>query len=75
MGGADAADFLGDLVTATSSGSAPLGAVYGALLTPQGKILLDFISSTRASGVLLDSRGRSAAAFVERLGLYRLRAR
>ncbi len=73
--GADARDFLQNLVTnnvdALQSGSAS----YGALLTPQGKIQFDFIISAAGDAFLFDLPRAAAADFAKRLGFYRLRAK
>jgi folate-binding protein YgfZ len=48
----------------------------GALLTPQGKILFDFlVSRSGADGFLLESRADIADGLLKRLILYRLRAK
>ena len=51
-------------------------AIYGGLLTPQGKILFDFIVFREGDAVPLRHRARAHRAdFVKRLGFYRLRAK
>lgn len=50
------------------------GAVYAALLTPQGKYLADFFLITQGDAVLLDIDETIAEATVKRLLMYRLRA-
>jgi folate-binding protein YgfZ len=72
--GADAAIFLNDLVTSDMP-DAPGNARFGALLTPQGKILFDFIVVRTADGFLFDMPRAATAAFAKRLGFYRLRAK
>ncbi|MCC6206090.1 MAG: folate-binding protein, partial [Hyphomicrobiales bacterium] len=48
----------------------------GALLTPQGKILFDFlVSRAGEDGLRLDVRADIAADFAKRLTLYKLRAK
>ena len=47
----------------------------GALLTPQGKILFDFLVSRTPGGFRLDCRSDAAGDFVRRLTLYKLRAK
>jgi folate-binding protein YgfZ len=47
----------------------------GALLTPQGKILFDFLLSRISGGFRLECRKEIAADFVRRLSIYRLRAK
>jgi folate-binding protein YgfZ len=51
------------------------GAVYAALLSPQGKYLFDFIISERDGAILLDVKADRAEALAARLSLYRLRAK
>ncbi len=46
----------------------------GALLTPQGKVLFDFLVSRIPDGFRFDVRGDRAADLAKRLSLYRLRA-
>ena len=50
------------------------GAVYAALLTPQGKYLADFLLVPRGDAVLLDIDAAIAEATVRRLSMYKLRA-
>ena len=73
-GGPDARKFLNDLITA-EIGRADGGAVYGGLLTPQGKILFDFIVFADSDRFLFDLPRNLVADFIRRLGFYRLRAR
>ena len=71
--GADATDFLQGLVTVDVAKLGPdLG--YGALLTPQGKYLFDFFVQSVEGGFRLDVAAARAAALVQRLTMYRLRA-
>ena len=75
VSGAEARDFLQGLVTcdmAKVSASAP---AFGALLTPQGKILFDFIVVQDGERFLLDTAREKAADLLKRLGFYRLRAK
>jgi len=46
-----------------------------ALLTPQGKILVDFLVHGIEGGVFLDVHAEAADALVKRLSMYRLRAK
>lgn len=48
---------------------------FGALLTPQGRLLFDLFILGRADGCLLDCAADLAEALAERLALYRLRAK
>ena len=47
---------------------------YGALLTPQGKILSDFLAIRTESGVLLDTASAFADDLTKRLKMFRLRS-
>lgn len=68
--GEDAAGFLQALVTQDVTGTLP---VWSGLLTPQGKVLFDFIVWPSGADLLLDCEAEAAAALVRRLSLYRLR--
>lgn len=72
--GADAEKLLAGLITNEMALLADAPALYAALLTPQGKILFDFIVVKAESGFLLDTARETAGALVKRLGLYKLRA-
>lgn len=73
--GPDATGFLQGLVTSDVERLRPGEAGYGALLTPQGKILFDFLIVRRDDGFLLDTRRATAPALAKRLGFYKLRAK
>jgi folate-binding protein YgfZ len=70
---------LHGLVTADVNALAPGQARYAALLTPQGKIIVDFIiteaTSADGGGFFLDCPRALAQALVEKLTFYRLRAK
>jgi len=70
--GEDATAFLQGLVTQDVTGAAP---VFAALLTPQGKILFDFLLAPVEGGFLIDVDAVAAPALLKRLTLYKLRAR
>lgn len=73
--GEDAEDFLQSIVT-TDIKALPDGECRpGALLTPQGKILFDFLISRAPDGLLLETSAEQADPFLKRLTLYRLRAK
>ncbi len=76
VSGSDAVDFLQGLVTQDAARLAA-GPAFSALLTPQGKILFDFFiaPSRDAEGFLIDVAVGSAADFLKRLKMYRLRAK
>jgi hypothetical protein len=75
VSGADAPGFLQGLVTADVRGLAAGEARYGALLTPQGKILFDFFIVGDNDGFLIDCARDQREALSQRLGFYRLRAK
>lgn len=66
----DVAGFLQGLVTNDVAGVLP---VWAALLSPQGKVLFDFIVWPAGDDLLLDCEAQAAPALVRRLSLYRLR--
>lgn len=66
----DVAAFLQGLVTNDVKGVLP---VWTALLTPQGKVLFDFIVWPDGKGLLLECEASAADALAKRLTLYRLR--
>lgn len=72
--GADAFKFLQGLVTSDVARTRETGAVHAALLTPQGKILFDFMVVAQGDGFLLDCWRPIAADLARRLGFYKLRA-
>lgn len=76
VSGPDAAHFLQNVLT-TDLDSLPDGVARpGALLTPQGKILFDYLVFRGADGgFLLDCRADIAPDFAKRLTFYRLRAK
>lgn len=66
----DVAAFLQGLVTNDVKGALP---VWAALLSPQGKVLFDFLVWPDGDGLLLDCEASVADALAKRLSLYRLR--
>jgi folate-binding protein YgfZ len=75
VGGPDAAGFLDNLFTSDASKAGTGRAVYGGLLTPQGKILFDFIVFADGERYLVDIARPLVPDFVRRLGFYKLRAK
>lgn len=73
--GPDAASLLQGVLTCNVETLGPLEARLGALLTPQGKILFDFLISRCPDGFRLDVAADKAADLAKRLTLYRLRAK
>ncbi|UOM35863.1 folate-binding protein YgfZ [Acuticoccus sp. I52.16.1] len=74
VGGEDRLTFLDGLVTCSTKTLAPGALAYGALLTPQGKILTDLFVHTRDDHLFLDLPASAAADIVRRLTMYKLRA-
>lgn len=68
--GEDLRGFLNGLVTNDVSGPLP---VWAALLTPQGKVIADFIVWADGEDLLLDCEAAQAEALAKRLSIYRLR--
>jgi folate-binding protein YgfZ len=73
--GPDARHFLHNLLTTDVGRIVPGTSGYGGLLTPQGKILFDFIvHDAGGDRFLLDVAQDKAAELTKRLGFYKLRA-
>lgn len=76
VSGPDAEHFLQNILTTDLDILAPGEAKPGALLTPQGKILFDFlISRTGENAFWLECRADISDDFIRRLTLYKLRAK
>jgi folate-binding protein YgfZ len=77
--GETARDFLNGLITTDTTQLRPGFGRFGALLTPQGKITVDFLITEAPSGhdggFLIDCPKALAQALVDKLGFYRLRAK
>jgi len=73
--GADAATLLQGLVTCDMSQVETSGIAYGALLTPQGKLLFDFLLHRTDHGFAVDLPSAVVADFMKRMKLYKLRAK
>ncbi len=73
--GPDALSFLQGLVTTDVAQATAGHAVYAALLTPQGKIIADFIIAATNGGYWLDCSAAASADLAARLKKYRLRAK
>ena len=74
VSGAEARGFLQGLFTCDVERVAPGNPAFGALLTPQGKIIVDFVLSEQDDAFWLDVPAQLAADLLKRLRLYRLRA-
>jgi tRNA-modifying protein YgfZ len=72
--GVDTRDFLQRVITTDMKTCLPGAVVPGALLTPQGKIVCDFLVHGREDGVWIDVWSEAADSLLKRLALYRLRA-
>ncbi|TMJ23683.1 MAG: folate-binding protein YgfZ [Alphaproteobacteria bacterium] len=79
VSGEDARNFLNGLVTTDVTQLAPGLGRFGALLTPQGKIIADFLiteaPSGHGGGFLLDCPRALAKGLADKLGFYKLRAK
>ena len=79
VSGEDAASFLQGVLTNDVETLKPLEARYAALLSPQAKILFDFlvvaIPADSGAAFALDCAASQAADLAKRLGFYRLRAK
>src|SRR6266545_466191 len=77
--GGDARDFLNGLVTTDVTLLRPGLGRFGALLTPQGKITVDFLiteaPSGHGGGFLIDCPRPLAQGLADKLGFYKLRAK
>jgi len=75
VAGPEAEDFLQAIIT-TDLPSVDSGEAWpGALLTPQGKIMFEFLISRADDGFVIETDAASGDAFAKRLVLYRLRAK
>ncbi|WP_370673698.1 folate-binding protein YgfZ [Pleomorphomonas sp. PLEO] len=73
--GPDASDFLDRMITQNTDAADGRTAAFGALLTPQGKIISDFLVVRQESGgFLLDAPAAGASELRKRLTMFKLRA-
>src|SRR3979411_900037 len=79
VSGGDARDFLNGLVTTDVTLLGPRLGRFGALLTPQGKITVDFLiteaPSGHGGGFLIACPRALAQGLADKLGFYKLRAK
>jgi len=79
VAGDDARKFLNGLITSDIAKMTPARAGFAALLTPQGKIIVDFLLAEAPpadrGGFFLDCPRALAPALVQRLNFYKLRRR
>jgi hypothetical protein len=73
VAGEDVRGFLQGLVTADTALLTQDAPAWAALLSPQGKVLFDFILWADGTDVLIDVEAAQADALTKRLSLYRLR--
>ncbi len=62
--------FLQGLVTSDTAAALP---VWSALLSPQGKVIADFLIWEDGADLLIDCQAEAADALIKRLSMYRLR--
>ncbi|WP_374469731.1 folate-binding protein YgfZ [Phenylobacterium sp.] len=75
VSGPDWRSFLQGLITQEVETLAPGEARFGALLTPQGRLLWDMFVVGREDGCWLDVAAEHREAILQRLSMYRLRAK
>jgi folate-binding protein YgfZ len=75
VSGEEAEALLNRLVTRNLAGMRDGEARYAALLTPQGKLLVDFFVYRRPEGFLLDAPASEAEALGKKLTMFKLRAK
>src|SRR6476620_6295261 len=79
VSGEDARNFLNGLITTDATLLRPGLGRFGALLTPQGKIITDFLITEapagHGGGFLIDCPRALAQGLATKLGFYKLRAR
>lgn len=75
LSGPGARSFLQGLITNNIEAVRAGNPIYAALLTPQGKILFDFLIAEHGGALLLDVSAPQRDALQKRLTLYRLRAK
>lgn len=75
LGGPDWRDFLQGLISNDVERLGRGEARFAALLTPQGRLLYDMFVIGAEDGCLLDVQAAQRAALIQRLSIYRLRAK
>ncbi len=75
LGGADWRSFLQGLITQDVDTLKPGEARFAALLTPQGRLLYDLFVVGKGDGCWLDCQAERRATLMQRLTIYRLRAK
>ncbi|MGR6431424.1 CAF17-like 4Fe-4S cluster assembly/insertion protein YgfZ [Rhizobium sp. PAMB 3174] len=74
ISGPDAESFLQNLITTDIASLGDAEARPGALLTPQGKIMFDFMISRTADGFSIETDATQTESLLRRLMMYKLRA-
>ncbi|MDV4154420.1 MULTISPECIES: CAF17-like 4Fe-4S cluster assembly/insertion protein YgfZ [Rhizobium] len=74
VSGAEAQSFLQNLITTDITALGPDEARPGALLTPQGKILFDFMIWQDGDGYMIETDAGQRDGLLKRLTMYKLRA-
>ena len=74
ISGTDCAGFLQNLISCDIFKIEQLGPQYGALLSPQGKLLFDFIVMKSGNSFTFDIHHSLVSDFIQKLTLYKLRA-
>ena len=74
IAGHDRIDFMQNLVTQDVARPQSGACVMAALLTPQGKLLYDFLIYVEDDALLIDCEAAEADALAKKLSLYKLRA-
>lgn len=74
MKGADAETLLQGLITFDMERLKTNDSGFGALLTPQGKVLFDFLISPMDGGFLFDTLAESGPDLLKRMSMYKLRS-
>jgi len=75
ISGEEAEDFLQGIITTDVPGIGIGEAFAGALLTPQGKIMFEFMIARTDDGFVIETDAGSGDALAKRLTLYKLRAK
>jgi folate-binding protein YgfZ len=76
VGGPDRAEFLQGLISNDTAKVGPGRAIWGALLTPQGRFLNDmFVVEDDAGTFLIETERERAAALAKKLKMYTLRSK
>lgn len=75
LSGTDRREFLQGLVSCDVMKLAPETALFGALLTPQGKFLFDFFLIEKGETFLLEIEAGRADALLKKLSMFKLRSK